>query len=103
MIDPVPPLVGVEASSFQSLADRWFETLDHRQIDVGSRRWTARVVGIHTEGNEAWIQIATGREDRNLVLHLSGWTTIDQVVAAMKTREIESTSYPQIITVIPTV
>ena len=102
-MDSVQPLVGVEACLSQSLADRWFQTLDHRQIDVGTHRWTARVVGIHTEGNEAWIQLATGRQDRNLVLHLSSWTTIDQVVAAIRTRSADSTKYPQIITVIPTV
>lgn len=102
-MDPVQPSVGVEAYSSRSLADRWFQTLDHRQIDTGSHRWTARVVGIHTEGNEAWIQIATGRQDRDLVLHLSSWTTIDQVMAAMKTRPDQATSYPQIITAIPTI
>lgn len=88
----------------QNLADRWFQTLDQRRIDVGKRRCTARVMGIHLDGMEAWIQIAAGRaQERNLVLHLSGWTTIDQVVAAMKTRSLEPTSYPEIISVLPTV
>jgi hypothetical protein len=103
MMHQVEALVGVEDFS-ESLADRWFQMLDHRQIDVGNRRYTARVVGIHTEGNEVWIQLETGRgQDRNLVLHLSSWTTVDQVIAAMKTKSLESGSYPQIITVIPTV
>jgi len=93
-----------EGGGAQNLADRWFQTLDHRQIDVGTRRWTARVMGIHLEGQEAWIQIAAGRaQEKNLVLHLSGWTTVDQVVAAMKTRSLDTTSYPQIISVLPTV
>jgi hypothetical protein len=93
-----------ESDCVQNLADRWFQTLDHRQIDVGTRRWTARVMGIHLDGQEAWIQIAAGRtQEKNLVLHLSGWTTIDQVVAAMKTRSLDDTSYPQIISVLPTV
>ena len=103
-MEPVWPSVDTEASYAQNLADRWFQTLDQRQIDVGKHRWTARVMGIHLDGKEAWIQIAAGRaQDRNLVLHLSGWTTIDQVVAAMKTRSLESTSYPQVIRVIPTI
>ena len=102
-MDQLEAFVGMEDFS-ASLADRWFQTLDHRQIDVGNRRSTARVVGIHTDGNEVWIQLATGRgQERNVVLHLSSWTTVDQVVAAMKTKPLESDSYPQIITVIPTI
>jgi hypothetical protein len=103
MMEPVRPIVE-EGGCAQNLADRWFQTLDHRQIDVGTRRWTARVMGIHLDGQEAWIQIAAGRaQDKNLVLHLSGWTTIDQVDAAMKMRSFDDTSYPQVISVLPTV
>jgi hypothetical protein len=103
MMEPVRSTVE-EAAYSQNLADRWFQTLDHRQIDVGTRRWTAHVMGIHLDGQEAWIQIAAGRaQEKNLVLHLSGWTTIDQVVAAMKARSFDATSYPQIISVLPTV
>ena len=103
MMEPVRA-TAEESDSVQNLADRWFQTLDQRQIDVGTRRWTARVMGIHLDGQEAWIQIAAGRtQEKNLVLHLSGWTTIDQVVAAMKTRSLDATSYPQIISVLPTV
>ena len=102
-MEPVQPSVEESAYS-QNLADRWFQTLDQRRIDVGKRRWTARVTGIHLEGKEAWIQITAGpAQEKNLVLHLSGWTTIDQVMAAMKTRSLEPTSYPQIISVIPTI
>lgn len=87
----------------KELASRWFRTLDHRRIDVGTTCWTARVLGIHTDGGEAWIQIAGGRApDKNLVLHLSGWTTIDQVIAAMKSRSIQQQSYPRIISLLPT-
>jgi len=103
MTDPVQAVVE-DGGGNQNLADRWFQTLDHRQIDIGTRRWTARVMGIHLDGQEAWIQIATGRaQEKNLVLHLSGWTTMDQVVAAMKARSLDATSYPQIISVLPTV
>ena len=102
MMEPVRPIG--EDGGGQNLADRWFQTLDHRQIDIGARRWTARVMGIHLDGHEAWIQIATGRaQEKNLVLHLSGWTTMDQVVAAMKARSLDDSSYPQIISVLPTV
>jgi hypothetical protein len=102
-MDPAWPLVE-ESSYSKNLADRWFQTLDQRRIDVGKRRWTARVMGIHLDGKEAWIQIAAGpAQEKTLVLHLSGWTTIDQVMAAMKTRSLDPTSYPQIISVIPTV
>jgi hypothetical protein len=101
-MEPVRPSSD-KGSYSQDLADRWFQTLDHRQIDVGKRRWTARVMGIHLDGREAWIQIAAGRaQERSLVLHLSGWTTIDQVIAAMKARAIDHNPYPRIISVLPT-
>jgi hypothetical protein len=87
-----------------SLADRWFHTLDLRRISVGKRQWTARVTGIHLDGEEAWIQIAAGRQqDRSLVLHLSSWTTVDEAMTAMKTRSIEHGSYPRIVRVIRTI
>ena len=101
-MEPVRPSAD-DACYSRNLADRWFQTLDQRQIDVGRRRCTARVMGIHLDGREAWIQLAAGRAlEQGLVLHLSGWTTIDQVVAAIKTRSHEPTSYPRIISVIPT-
>ncbi len=101
-MEPVRPLAEDRRYS-QTLADRWFQTLDQRQIDVGKRRWTARVIGVHLDGKEAWIQIAAGRaQERSLVLHLSGWTTIDQVMAAMKTRSVDDNPYPRIISVLPT-
>jgi len=102
-MESVRPIVE-EGGGTQNLADRWFRTLDQRQIDVGTRRWTARVMGIHLDGQEAWIQIATGRtQEKTLVLHLSGWTTMDQVVAAMRAKSLDASSYPQIISVLPTV
>ena len=85
------------------LASRWFHTLDRRQIDLGKRRLTARVMGIHLDGCEAWIQLAAGSSRQgNLVLHLSGWTTLDQVVAAMKAKPVDQNRYPRIISVLPT-
>ena len=88
----------------QDLADRWFRALDQRRIDAGTQCWIAHVMGIHLDGREIRIQIATGdAPEKSLVLHLSGWTTIDQAIAAMKARPVEHDSYPRVISVIPTV
>lgn len=88
----------------QNLADRWFRALDQRRIEAGTRRWIAHVMGIHLDGREIWVQIAPGdAPEKSLVLHLSGWTTIDQAIIAMKARPVEHDSYPRVISVIPTV
>jgi hypothetical protein len=86
----------------QELAEWWFRVLDNRQIDVGSRRVTARVVGIHSDGREAWIQIAASRvPGHGLVLHLSEWTTLEQVTTAMKNWSVQTVRYPRVLTVLP--
>jgi hypothetical protein len=88
----------------QNLANRWFRALDQRRIDAGTRCWIAHVMGIHLDGREIWIQIAAGdTSEKSLVLHLSGWTTVDQAITAMKTRPVERESFPRVISVIPTV
>ena len=91
-----------EGRSAQALAERWLKLLDHRQIDVGPRRVIARVVGIHSDGHELWIQISSSRvPGYGLVLHLSHWTTVEQVTAAMKGWSIEAFRYPRVLSVLP--
>ena len=86
----------------QDLADRWFRALDQRRIDAGTRGWIAHVMGIHFDGREIWIQIAPrGAPEHSLVLHLSGWTTIDQAIAAIKARSPEHAFHPRVISVMP--
>jgi hypothetical protein len=65
-------------------------------------------VGIHCDGGEIWIQISRGDSaEKSLVLHLSGWTTVDQAIAAMKTaigtQSDERDAYPWVVTAIPTI
>jgi hypothetical protein len=86
----------------QRLAEWWFRVLDNRQIDIGPRRVTARVVGIHSDGREAWIQISASRvPGHGLVLHLSEWTTLEQVTTAMKTWSVQTIRYPRVLSVLP--
>lgn len=88
----------------RDLAARWFDALDRRQIHVGRRRWAVRVLGIHLDGGQAWIQMAAGPAQKmSLVLHVSGWTTIDQALAAMRSRPLEHAAHPRVISVVPTV
>lgn len=100
-MEPARPAADEEQYS-HNLADRWFRALDQRRIDAGTRGWVAHVMGIHCDGREIWIQIAPGgAPEKSLVLHLSGWTTIDQAIAAMKARSVEHASHPRVISVMP--
>jgi hypothetical protein len=56
--------------------------------------------GHSLEGQEAWIQIAAAGAGENLV-HSQG--DDGRPGRAMKTRSLDATSYPQIISVLPTV
>lgn len=68
-----------------SSSDRWFAALDQRLIDTGAERWRARVVGIHEEDGELWIQIAAeGKPDCDLVIHCWRWQPVDQVLGALR-------------------
>lgn len=92
-----------EERYLQRLADRWFRALDRRRIRAGTRCWVAQVMGIHSDGREIWVQIARGTSpDKSLVLHLSGWTTVDQAIAAMKAESGNLNAFPRVITVFPT-
>lgn len=84
------------------LADRWFRVLDRRRIKAGTQFFVARVTGIHSDGRELWVQIARGDSpDRSIVLHLSGWTTLDQAMSAMKAPPTEPQAFPKVVTAIP--
>jgi hypothetical protein len=96
------PLRPEEECPAQRLATWWFRVLDNRQIDIGPRRVTARVVGIHSDGREAWIQIASKRvPGHGLVLHLSEWTTLEQVTSAMRGWSVQTVHYPRVVSVLP--
>ena len=61
-----------------------FAAIDGHDIRGGGSRWLARVHGIHTERDEAWIQIAlVGRLPCSLIVHLLPRTDARQAVAAI--------------------
>lgn len=52
-------------------AQWWFAALDQRCFAVGTKRWTAQVVGIHVDGLDVWIQLeSAGTSFRSLLLHV---------------------------------
>jgi hypothetical protein len=70
-----------------SFADRWFTALDQRQIGSGASGWVAQVLGVHTERDGLWVQLApAGDLSATVVLHVSQATHLDEVVKALERR-----------------
>ena len=67
-----------------SVFDRWFEAIDHHQIGTGRSSWTAEVVGIHTDGEDLWLQVGP-REwpGSTVVLRVGRNSSADDVTAAL--------------------
>jgi hypothetical protein len=54
--------------SLVELLDPLFGDLDRRPIAAEEGQWVTQVVGIHRTSREAWVQIATSRDDDETVL-----------------------------------
>ena len=49
--------------------DRWFANLDDRPIQVGTERRRVRILGVHRDGPEVWIQLSPLQDsDRDFVI-----------------------------------
>jgi hypothetical protein len=93
-----PPHDGSEAFS-----DSWHRALDCRSVDVGSQLWVLRVVAIHADGVELWIRVANDDVPcEEIVLHVSRWTTVSQVLAAMKEWYDRTHAHPRVVRLLPT-
>ena len=74
-------------------SDGLFAALDQRVIDDGIARWTAFVLGIHTDGRDRWIQVASGPETTTRVLlRMSRRATAEHAAAALQ-RAMEADVY----------
>lgn len=88
---------------YRQVVERWFEALHQREIDSDTHEWIAQVAGIHVDGQEIWIQIASFEEPEEMcLLHISEWTTVDQALAALKAVSFDGDSYPRVVSAIPT-
>jgi hypothetical protein len=81
-------------------ADGLFAALDQRVIDEGGARWTAFVLGIHSDGRDRWIQVASGPETTTTVLlRMSRRATAEHAAAALQQAQQASVCEPPVIDV----
>jgi len=73
-----------------SLSDRWYLALDSQRLKIGARSWVVQVDGIHSQGDELWIQLTRiGFEDRGLVLHVTAGVEIEEALKLLAERQAE--------------
>ena len=81
-----------------TLQDRWFATLDNRQIQVGSERRLLRILGIHHDGREVWIQLTPlDDSDRDFVIRCWHRQKAAEVLANVCVHLASSRSTPHMI------
>src|SRR5262245_11949987 len=65
-------------------AFRLFAAIDQQQIGDDRTGWIAVVLGVHTNGNESWIQVAAQHDpSRSIVLHMPKPVATQRVLAAL--------------------
>jgi hypothetical protein len=80
----------------------WYRALHDKWVDVGTEPWVLRVVGIHRDGLELWIQVVNDdAPHEQVVLHVSMWTTVHQALAAMEHWRNRADVHPRLISVVP--
>jgi hypothetical protein len=73
-----------------SLSDRWYLALDNQRLKIGARSWVVQVDGIHSQGEELWIQLSRiGFEDRGLVMHVTPGVEIEEALKLLADRQPE--------------
>lgn len=74
--------------------DRLFLELDGMPADGQP----ARILGIHDDGHEWWIQIARGDDDLNtIVLRLSHFAGVFQASAALTRWKVSGSTWPRVV------
>ena len=78
-------------------ADEWFGALDQRRIGTGADSWVAQVLGVHSEREGLWVQLAPDDDaGATIVVHLSSSTQLAEVLAALE-RSGSSERRPEVI------
>ena len=81
-----------------TLQDRWFAALDNRLIQVGTKRRRLRILGIHRDGREVWIQLTPLDEsDRDFVIRCWHRQQPAEVLANLCVHLASSQSTPRMI------
>lgn len=63
-----------------------FAALDEQPVGLGTTRWWARVIGVHIDGRDVWVQLArdTPDSDETVILHLPSDTTVDDALVTLR-------------------
>ena len=65
-------------------ADALIEALDGRAFLSGGANWRAWVLGVHMDGDDAWVQLSlVGPVESSVVLHVLPTVEIDQATLAV--------------------
>jgi len=80
--------------------DQWFAALDNRLVQVGTEPRRLRVLGVHRDGQEIWIQLTTLNEsDHDFVIRCWHHQQPDEVLANVCVHLAASQSTPHTIDV----
>ena len=80
-----------------TVEDRWFAGLDNRLIQVGTQRRLIRILGIHRDGRDVWIQLTTLDEGRGFVIRCGYQQRTAEVLAKLCDHLASSPSAPRVI------
>jgi hypothetical protein len=84
----------ITAPEIVTSLDKLFSALDGRPTDGPP----ARVLGIHDDGREWWIQVARGDDSSNtVVLRLSRFATVIHAAAALRRWDSPAADAPRVI------
>jgi hypothetical protein len=84
---PSTPEGGDTPAAYSGMAHWWFTALDQRAVLVGAERWLTRVMGIHVDGFDLWIQIeAAAQQIRSFVIRVREPMSVEQAVAEIEQR-----------------
>lgn len=82
---PAKTLSERQSSRWPDAGHWWLRALDRRRVRVGDERWQVRVVGIHVETVNLWIQMESVDDPlRGLVLRVTTGTTLDGALTALE-------------------
>jgi hypothetical protein len=84
MESPSPNSFVPSSAEPYSIFDWWFEAIDHQQIGTGGSSWIAEVVGIHSDGEDLWVQVSSRESPGStVVLRLGRNSSAEDVTTAL--------------------
>lgn len=73
------------ADNEMTVADCWFAALDQRSFISDSRLWITRVLGVHLDGLNTWIQLEFAEHpDSSFLLRLTPWAGLQDAVSIIR-------------------